>query len=428
MDDKNIEALQLQVQSMSSILEHINAYFFIKDLSGKYIYVNKRVEDVFQTTAENIIGKDDSHFFDVKQSDELRVNDENVINNNITVEKEEINIIKLTNEERIYKTIKKPLFDANNNVIGLFGCSTDITDEKHLKKENSEQKHLLDAILDNVEAYIYMKDSTRTFRYVNSKVAELFGVPAEDIIGKKDCDVIPKEFADHFWQSDKLVFTHNRKQIIHEAIADNTGKLRQYQSVKVPYQFMDNTQALIGFSSDVTELYELKERFKQLANTDYLTDVYNRRYFFERAEEHFQSSQTHQQSLAVITLDIDHFKTINDQYGHLIGDQALIKVAQLIKKNSKTEYIFARIGGEEFSILVPNTTETETWQIAEELRILLAKNPIVINDEIKFSVKISLGISSMLSKDASFQDLYARSDKALYLAKAKGRNQTQMVK
>ena len=426
MYNNNLEALQLQVNSMSAILEHIEACFYIKDLDYKYVYVNKHVEAIFQTSSENIIGKDDSYFFDFQLSDELRRNDTLVIKQKKTLESTENNVIKSSGEKRIYKIIKKPIFNDANEVIGLCGYSTDITEQKNLERQSHDQKHLLDTILDNVDAYIYMKDSTRKFRYVNSKVAQLFGHPVDDIVGKRDSEVIPQEFADHFWQSDKRVFSEDAKQIINEEIADNDGNIRHYISVKVPYQFSDNSRALIGFSSDVTELYELKERFKLQANTDYLTAIFNRRYFFKKANAVFKHAQQHGHSLAVIALDIDHFKLINDEYGHLVGDDVLVKLTQLIQANCLPEYIFARTGGEEFTILLPNSTAEQTIAVAEKLRRLFDGNPIMIND-MRLAINISLGVSVIQPHDKLFQELYARSDKALYQAKDQGRNKVQMI-
>ncbi|TWX63384.1 GGDEF domain-containing protein [Colwellia sp. C1TZA3] len=184
---------------------------------------------------------------------------------------------------------------------------------------------------------------------------------------------------------------------------------------------------MIGFSTDVTELYQLKEKFKQLANIDELTSIYNRRYFFDNANREFNRSKRHQQALAVISLDVDHFKAVNDQYGHPVGDQVLIKIAQLITPTIRAEDIFARIGGEEFSILLPNINRSKGLQTAERLRNLLDKNPIIINNKIKLPIKISLGLSVIKPSDGCFQDLYARSDSALYKAKSQGRNHVYII-
>ena len=312
-------------------------------------------------------------------------------------------------------------------MIGLTGISTDITVQKTLEAENRDQKHLLDVILNNVDAYIYMKDSNRYFKYVNSKVAELFGLPAKDIIGKRDIDVIPQEFADHFWQTDKLVFENNEKHIINEALLGADNKMHHYLSIKVPCDVKENSNTLIGFSTDVTELYQLKEKFKQLANTDELTGLYNRRYFFENAKREFNRAKRHQQALAVISIDVDHFKAINDQYGHPTGDKVLIKIAQLITPTIREEDIFARIGGEEFSITLSDTSKEKCQQAAERLRSLLDNNVISLDNNIQIPIKISLGVSIIKASDTSFQDLYARSDIALYKAKSIGRNQVHMI-
>lgn len=426
-ENQDNAALLLQIQSMSELLNNIDAYVFTKDLEGKYIYVNADVAELFQTPIQDIIGKDDSYFFDLDVSDELRQNDLNVINNKITVESEENNHVKATGKIHTYKSIKKPLFNNEGKVIGLCGISTDITEQKALEAENREQKHLLDVILNNVDAYIYMKDSTRHFRYVNSKVAELFGLTAEEIIGKRDIDVIPQEFADQFWQTDKLVFENDEKITINEASLGADNKIHHYLSIKVPCDFKENTKTLIGFSTDVTELYQLKEKFKQLANTDELTGLYNRRYFFENAKREFNRAVRHQHQLAVISIDVDYFKAINDKYGHPIGDQALIKIAQFITPTIRAEDTFARIGGEEFSILLPNTSKSQCQKAAERLRDLLDTNPIILEKNIQLEIKISVGVSIIKATDTSFQDLYARSDIALYKAKSIGRNQVYML-
>lgn len=426
-NENNIEALLLQVQVMSSVLDNIGSYVYSKDLAGKYTYVNADVAKLFQTSVQDIIGRDDSHFFDLDISNEISQNDLKVIRHKAPLITEENNVIKSTGEVKTYQIIKKPILDNKGNVIGISGISVDITEKKALEAENQEQKYLLDVILDNVDAYIYMKDDNRHFRYVNDRVAKLFGLPAKDIIGKRDIDVISQADADHFWQTDKLAFESNDKVIINETLKAADNKIHHYLSVKVPCHFKDDYKTLIGFSTDVTELYQLKEKFEQLANIDELTGLYNRRYFFDNANREFNRAERHQQALAVISIDVDRFKTINDKYGHPVGDQVLVKIAQLITPTVRSEDIFARIGGEEFSILLPNTSRHESQQTAERLRHLLDNNPISITDDISLPIKISLGVSVLKAADTNFQDLYARSDIALYKAKSMGRNNVYLI-
>ena len=430
MTEKNnhdVKALLQQIQLMSGVLDNIGSYVYSKDLAGKYTYANADVAKLFNTPVQDIIGKDDSHFFDFSISNELRENDLKVIRDKAPLITEECNVVKATGKVHTYKIIKQPMFNENGEITGISGISIDITEQKALAAKNQEQRHLLDVILDNVDAYVYMKDADRHFRYVNNKVAELFGLPAKDIIGQRDIDVIPEDIAEGFWQTDKQVFESNKKLIINEIFPGPDQTQQHYLSVKIPYDFKSGSKTLIGFSTDVTELYQLKEKFEQLANIDELTGLYNRRYFFDNANREFHRAQRHQQTLAVIAIDVDHFKAINDKYGHPIGDQVLIKMAELLTPMVRAEDILARIGGEEFSILLPNTSKLKSHQAAERLRESLDTQPILINDNIELPVKISLGVSVIKPSDTCFQELYARSDVALYQAKSNGRNHVCML-
>lgn len=428
MTDKknNSESLLQQISVMSKVLDNIGSYVYSKDLAGMYTYVNANVETLFQQPAEYIIGKDDSHFFDLDILDDLLESDQQVMNENITLTIDEDTVIKSTGKIHTYRTVKSPLYNDNHEVIGSSGISTDITEQNALEADNQNKKHLLDVVLNNVDAYIYMKDSNRRYRYVNSRVADLIGLPAEDIIGKFDHDVVPPKYVEDFWQSDKSVFEKNQKVVMNEKLEGPDNKIHHYLSTKVPFQLKGDLQTMIAFSTDVTELYQLKEKFEQLANTDELTSIYNRRYFFENANREFNRSRRYQQPLAVISLDVDHFKSVNDHYGHPIGDQVLIKIAQLISPTIRAEDIFARIGGEEFSLLLPNISTTDSLHAAERLRELLDNNIIKVNN-LELPIKISLGVSVLKATDSCFQDLYSRSDMALYKAKSHGRNHVYLM-
>ncbi|WP_339673116.1 diguanylate cyclase [Dasania marina] len=422
MSDKQVESLQLKINNLENVLSHVGAYVFTKDLQGRYTYVNQKVLDAFGRRYEDVIGKDDSQFFDMELSDQLYQNDQKVMRENITVENEEFNVIKASGEHRIYHTVKNPLHDDQGKVIGLCGISSDITEQKKLQDVNKEQQQLLDTVLNNVGAYIYMKDTERRFRYVNKHVTELFGLPVSQIIGCLDTDVLPQEVADHFWDSDKKVFESNASQETEEEFADKDGNMRHYLSVKIPYQFSRDSKVLIGFSTDVTELYALKERYQQQANTDALTGLFNRRYFFENADREFKRTQRHSLSLAAISIDIDNFKQINDKYGHPIGDQVLLAVVKNIIPNVRLEDVLARIGGEEFSVLLPETTPDKAQLVAERIRAYQDANEFVAENGIHIAVKLSVGVSALRAADESFLDLYSRSDKALYQAKYQGKN------
>ncbi|GHE76726.1 diguanylate cyclase [Thalassotalea profundi] len=376
---------------------------------------------------EDIIGKDDSHFFDLDISEQLKINDQKILNENTLISSEEENFIKSTGELTTFHTVKKSLVSDDGKIVGMCGISTDITKQKKLENLVKEQNKLLDAVLNNVDAYIYMKDEQRHFRYVNDKTAKMFGKPVEKIIGKLDADVIGHELADHFWKSDKQVFETNEKQVFEEIAHDDDGKIQHYLSTKMPYQLDENSQVLIGFSTDVTELYQLKEEFKKQANTDALTGLYNRRYFFNHAEKEFSRAKRHGLNMGVISIDIDFFKNINDKYGHPVGDKVLIEISKNILLSIRQEDILARVGGEEFAVILPESTLEEAKKVAQ--RISITENTFLMNAQNKeyVDIKLSIGLVSKRIEDESFDELFIRADNALYQAKKQGRNRVYIA-
>jgi len=405
------------------ILDSIDAYIYTKDLAGKYTYANQAVLELFGKNLSQVVGQSDEVFFDLNLSVQLQENDRKVMAQAIRVENEESNYIKALNEIRVYRVVKKPLFDHYGTVTGMCGISTDITVEKNLQHQANEQKLLLDTILNNINAHVYMKDSDRNFLYVNTQVAELFGDRAENIIGKKDTEVLPKEIADHFYQSDCIVFDTQERQIIEEEATDDDGNTHHYISTKIPFHSPGKLPALIGFSTEVTELFQLKEEFKKLATIDSLTELYNRRHFIEQANKEYSRAKRYNLSLTLISIDIDHFKSINDNFGHPAGDKVLVAVSKQLQENLRQTDVLARIGGEEFSILLPETSTDDALVFAERLRKAQSQLRISGDWQGKIQLTVSVGISCYQVSDLNFDALFSRADKALYQAKNAGRNQ-----
>lgn len=162
---------------------------------------------------------------------------------------------------------------------------------------------------------------------------------------------------------------------------------------------------------------------KLLASTDSLTKLYNRRYFFELASNIFQLAKREKEALTVIMLDIDHFKNINDTYGHKSGDKVLIYLSSILLDNTRKSDIVSRWGGEEFVILLPNTNINGAKVIAEKIREAVENSTIKTDNQKEFKVTISLGISEVNNEnDIDIEDSINRADKVLYQAKNSGRN------
>ncbi|WP_052190831.1 diguanylate cyclase [Chitinibacter sp. ZOR0017] len=169
-------------------------------------------------------------------------------------------------------------------------------------------------------------------------------------------------------------------------------------------------------------LMQANKHLSELATTDELTQVYNRREWQRRCAEAVVRARRYKQALSIILLDIDHFKKINDQHGHLLGDLALKHLSRLCSQHLRAIDTFARWGGEEFVILLPDTELEQANLVAEKIRGLIERNPLLVDQRPPIHFTISLGVTALSVMDLTLDDLLGRADEALYVAKASGRN------
>ncbi|WP_322995076.1 diguanylate cyclase [Castellaniella sp.] len=407
---------------LRQVLDGLGAIIYIKDTEGRLTYANDVLLRRFGCALADILGKKDHHYMDAQAARGFRKNDVLVMQSGQRLTAEESMPDPITGKLRWYRSVKSPLYDAQQRLLGISGVSFEITHEKKTETKAQQHKALLDMVLDNLGACIYMKDQDGRYLYANQRVAETFQRPIQDIVGWRDADILPPDRAESHSAMDRRLFESGQRLEGEESLLDASGRMHHYWTVKVPWTLPQGEQAVIGLTTDITELHELKEQLQTQATTDSLTAVANRRCFYEHAVRDFAGSRRRGHDLSLITLDVDHFKQINDQYGHLVGDAVLRGLARVCADALREEDVFARTGGEEFAVLLPATDLVTALSIAERLRTLIIQGRFC-PEHPALEVSASFGVVSREADDAGFDALFSRADDALYQAKKQGRNQ-----
>ncbi len=192
-----------------------------------------------------------------------------------------------------------------------------------------------------------------------------------------------------------------------------------------PYEYSEEDQKMLemlaAHAAIAIHNMRLFSRIQYLATVDSLTEVYNRRFFFENANREFARFKRYQHPLSIIMLDLDNYKVINDTFGHVTGDLALKAVAQFIQENIRESDVLGRYGGDEFSLLLPETDLPKALEIAERLRQSVEANEFRTNN-VTLKITISIGVASTNDQVTDLAQLLLSADMALYDAKSAGRN------
>jgi diguanylate cyclase (GGDEF)-like protein len=195
---------------------------------------------------------------------------------------------------------------------------------------------------------------------------------------------------------------------------------------EIPQEQIPILNAIAGQLGMAVKNSRLFQGVEELSITDGLTGLYLLRYFKQRLkEEFFRAERTHGH-LSLMILDIDHFKRFNDTYGHQAGDTILATVAERVLANARKVDITARYGGDEFVIILPDTTPDEAMLLAERLLQALSKEPVSLANNVTANLTVSIGVATYPTHANTIEELIRRADEALYWIKSHGRNRTRL--
>jgi diguanylate cyclase (GGDEF)-like protein/PAS domain S-box-containing protein len=268
-------------------------------------------------------------------------------------------------------------------------------------------------IFESIHDGVLVLDNQNRIVDLNTAAKQMIGL-RENCLGLN----ITQAFADYPLLLKQLL-SHTEQAIIR---FENEGR-DQYIESRLS-EILDNSNRIIGYTvilTDQSEQIELLNKLRTLATIDSLTNVYNRRHFFETCQQKMIRLQQLKQPAAFILIDLDHFKAINDTYGHQTGDIVLKQAAaNLINGLSGQKNIIGRVGGEEFAILLPEYDLSRAYRLAERLRSLV-DIIIPVNDK-QISLTASFGVSGGESANTDLDLLFCQADEALYRSKDQGRN------
>ena len=289
----------------------------------------------------------------------------------------------------------------------------------------------LQAVLDNLDALVYVSDfTTHDLLYMNAYGRQIWG----DIGNRKCWQVLQDgDGPCSFCTNHLLINDQGEPNKPHVWEFQNQLDQRWYQCRDQAIRWTDGRLVRLEIATDITERKQMElelraahEKARAAALEDELTGLHNRRAFFEFGEQLLNQSARHQTPLTLVMMDLDHFKIINDTYGHQAGDEVLRQVSGLLKARIRDCDIVARMGGEEFAILLPGTDMTMAHVLASRLLALLC-NLVVSYEKSRISPSASIGISSLGNGDRRLEDLMCRADEAMYQSKAKGRSRVTLA-
>ncbi|WP_457744951.1 sensor domain-containing diguanylate cyclase [Sulfurimonas sp.] len=243
----------------------------------------------------------------------------------------------------------------------------------------------------------------------------------EHLLGKTVLKVLPELAANEIMLA--LADAKRAHQSFGRQIYIDTTEGKLWFELSVSIKPNENSaDTFIVLSHNITDTKKLELKLLHLSNYDYLTNLYNRRMLIEQLEKDMHRAIRYELPLSICMLDIDYFKNINDTHGHSVGDTVLVKMSQLLLETLREIDYSGRYGGEEFIIVLPETSIVRAKELAERLRDKIEHMTITLQDETQFNFTVSIGVASLNKELNSVDKLIKVADSAMYLAKNAGRN------
>lgn len=287
-------------------------------------------------------------------------------------------------------------------------------------------KEMLATILDSVDAFIYIKSPTLEYQYVNRRISDLFGLPANKIIGKWDDAFFDARSAAEISQVDRNVLDTGKKVTVEESnILQGESRVRTFLSIKMPLSISPGAPpSLCGISTELTDYLEMQSHTHYLAFYDSLTGLPNRRLLMDSLTAAIDHDELAASYSAVLVIDLDNFRLVNDIQGHESGDQLLISVAEQLRQRLESEATLARFSSDEFVVLLNNLGEqqTEAALKAERVSRQLLETIAQVRSGHSLPISASIGISLFTGREHSMDNVLQQADMALQQAKSGGGN------
>lgn len=309
--------------------------------------------------------------------------------------------------------------DSAGNPVRMFGTHADITKQKGAELELKESHDVLERFFSVNLDLLCIADTEGNFIKANKAWEDILGYSAEELNGRKFLDFIHPDDLDSTFKAmaelegqEKVIDFVNRYKR-----KDGTYRFIEWRSH--PYGSL-----IYAAARDITDRIIYEEKIRDISIRDPLTNIYNRRYIFERFEEIISEFSRNGKVFSAAILDIDFFKKINDEYGHLAGDFILKEFAVIISRNLRPYDLFGRYGGEEFIIISLNSTREQSYRTVERI-LNLVRDTIFEYNKIEIKFTFSAGISDSLEYDRSrltSEIIIETADNRLYMAKESGRN------
>ncbi|PPD33643.1 MAG: PAS domain S-box protein [Methylomonas sp.] len=412
------EAVKSNREKLLAIMNNSTAIITLKDIAGRYEFVNRQFEKIFAIKAEDILGKTDSQFLPEAIADDFRTKELEVIRKLQTIESEDH--LKHSDFDLHMLSIRFPLIGSDNLPYGVCTQSSDIT----ARVQAESQLRLAARVFDRSSEGIVVTDPKKQILTVNEAFSNITGYNAEEVIGKVPTflssglqdnafyDVMWSSIHSQGWWQGEILNRRKSGDIYPEwltinAILDHNGKTANY----------------VAIFSDITIVKESQRRIEFLATHDPLTELPNRLLFLDRVRQAIARGERGNYLFAVVFIDLDDFKVVNDSLGHAAGDALLKEVAKLLRSLVRAVDTVARFGGDEFALLIENTSITEVESTARRLCAAISRS-IYLGDQMAH-VGASVGIAVFPEDSKDAEILLKHADTAMYEAKAKGKSAYQ---
>lgn len=401
-------------------MEHVGACVYVKDRRGRHIYANQAACNFLGVSWEQLRGLTSAEFVEPSQAILLQETDQGVIKSGKTVHEQE-DLVLRDGTRLSFWSVKVPLRDDKGRIIGVCGFSTEITPEAPAHERISGHGSMLCALLENVDAHIFLKDHEGRYLYANEKSLKLYGRTMEQVIGATDSDLFGAETARTSRQIDEQVLRYMQRHAGETTLFGADGRWHHFWTLKVPTRYPGMPPCLLGFATEITELLDLRRDLREERLTDRLTGLPNQEHFVHALAERIPSLLDKGMSAAVVLLDLDEFKYVNSYLGQEAGNGLLREVASRLRRALPESAVIGRIGGDDFGVVIsPVADHDEIQKKVHRLREHLARPYQIRGRSVRLTT--SAGIAVLPHDGAEAQLLLEHAEAAMYEAKRQGRD------